>query len=90
MSRTTAHDDPPDRRPQRTWFAGALVNRQVLLHRAVAFGRGVVVDGAASAFDCLGKHFAQGHVESTRLLGAAGMCASRSGWSRARQRDSSA
>ena len=52
-----APDDDPLDRPAaaRAGLAGALVDLQVLLHLAVAVGRGVVVDRAAAPLDGLGQ-----------------------------------
>ena len=56
VGRSRADDDPLDRPPAaRARFAGALVDLQVLLHRAVAVGRRVVVDRASAAHDGLGQ-----------------------------------
>ena len=56
MRRPCADDDPPDRATAaRTRLAGPLVDLQVLLHRAVAVGRRVVVDRAAAALDRLAQ-----------------------------------
>ena len=56
VGRPRPDDDPLDRpAAARTRLAGALVDLQVLLHRAVAIGRRVVVDGAAAPLDGLGS-----------------------------------
>ena len=56
MRRPRPDDDPLDRpSAARTRLAGPLVDLQVLLHRAVAVGRGVVVDRAAAPLDRLGQ-----------------------------------
>ena len=56
MGRPRPDDDPLDRpAAARTRLAGALVDLQVLLHRAVAIGRGVVVDRAAAPLDGLAQ-----------------------------------
>ena len=64
MRRSPAHDDPADR-PAAPFagLAGALVHLQVLLHRAVAFGRRVVVDRAAAPLHRFGQDVAQSLVE---------------------------
>jgi hypothetical protein len=70
MRRSSAHDDPPDRPPASiAGLAAALVDLQMLLHRAVAFGRGVVVDGAAAPFDRLCQDVAQSLVQPARVVG---------------------
>ena len=56
MGRTRADDDPLDRPPAaRARFAGALVDLQAFLHRAIAVGRRVVVDRAPATLDGLGQ-----------------------------------
>ena len=56
MRRTRTDDDPLDRpSAARARLAGPLVDLQVLLHRAVAVGRRVVVDRAAATLDGLGQ-----------------------------------
>ena len=56
MGRPRADDDPLDRPPAaRARLAGALVDLQALLHRAIAVGRRVVVDRAAATLDRLGQ-----------------------------------
>ena len=56
MGRPRADDDPLDRpAAARARLAGPLVDLQALLHRAVAVGRGVVVDRAAAPLDRLGQ-----------------------------------
>ena len=56
MRRSRADDDPLDRpSAARTRFAGPLVDLQVLLHRAVAIGRRVVIDRASAPHDRLGQ-----------------------------------
>jgi len=70
VRRSSAHDDPPDRPPASiARLAAALIDLQMLLHRAVAFGRGVVVDGAAASFDRLCEDVAQRLVEAARVGG---------------------
>ena len=77
MRRARADDDPLDRPPAtRTRLAGPLVDLQVLLHRAVAVGCGVVVDRAAATHHGLGQdpsHF----VIEVALVGRS-QCARRS------------
>ncbi len=56
MGRARPDDDPLDGpTAARARLAGPLVDLQPLLHRPVAVGRGVVVDGAAAALDRLGE-----------------------------------
>ena len=56
MGRSRPDDDPLDRpAAARARLAGALVDLQVLLHRAIAVGRGVVVDRASAPHDRLGQ-----------------------------------
>ena len=60
MRRSAADDDPANRPGAPiARLAGPLVDLEVLLHRAVAVGRGVIVDGAAAPLDRLGQDVAQ-------------------------------
>ena len=57
VRRTRADDDPLDRPPAaRARLAGALIDLQAFLHRAIAVGRRVVVDRAPATLDRLGQH----------------------------------
>ena len=71
MRRPPAHDDP-SYRPRAAFarLARALIDPQMLLHRAVALGRGVVVDRAAAPFDRLRQNVAQGPMQPANVVGA--------------------
>jgi hypothetical protein len=74
MGRAPTHDDPPDGSAAPVArFAGPLVDLEVLLHRAVAFRRGVIVDGTAAPFDRLGQHVAQADVKPADVVGSEGV-----------------
>jgi hypothetical protein len=77
------HDAPDRSSAAEARLARTLVDGQVLLHRAVTVGRGVVVDGRAAPLDRLGQDGPDRAVEP-------GDVARRSGCSRARQSASSA
>ena len=65
VRRPAADHDPPDGPPAATaGLAGALVDEQVVLHRAVAFRGGVVVDRAAASHDRLGEDSPDREVEA--------------------------
>ena len=71
VRRARPDDDPLDGAPAaRTRLAGSLVDLQVLLHRAVAVGRRVVVDRAAAPLDRLGQDRAD-RLEQAALVGRA-------------------
>ncbi len=71
MSGAPAHDDPPNRPAASVArLAGPLVDLQVVLHRAVAFGRRVVVHGTAAPLDSLRQYVAQSHMEPANVFGS--------------------
>ena len=69
MRRAPADDDPPNRSPASiARLARPLVNLQVLLHRTVSLGRGVVVDRAAAPFHRFGEYSAQCVVQPVDIV----------------------
>ncbi len=71
VGRPRPDDDPPDRTATaRTGLAGALVDVELLLHRPVAVGRGVVVDRRAASLDRLGQDRADRRVQASFVGGA--------------------
>ena len=71
VRRSPADDDPADRPAAAlAGLAGALVDGQMLLHRAVAFRSRVVVDRAAPPLDRLGQDVAERLVQPADVVGA--------------------
>ncbi len=69
MSGSAAHDDPPNRPGAPiARLTCTLIHLEVLLHRAIALGSRVIVDGAAASLNRLGQDIAQRPVKPAGVL----------------------